>query len=492
MARFALIQNIHTENLGLMSISAYLRRAGHEARIFIDDDRASAFSGVAAYNPQVIGFSCTTGMHLKAVFFAHRYKKVYPETISIFGGPHPTFHPEMVNHPDVDYVCLGEGEQAADELGKALDGEGDLLLIPNLWTARDGEVIKNPIRPLIENLDRMPWPDRTYYDFYPIAGAEPSKNFMAGRGCSYRCNFCANHSLMKLYHGKGKWVRFRSPEDIIAEIQDVKKRYPLRFVSFSDDILIVKRDFIYPFLDRYRKEIGLPFLSTVRANLVDEALVVALKKAGCVSTVFGVESGVQSIRNGQLAKGVKDEEIFEAARLFQKHKIRFGTYNMVCLPGETLEDAVQTVKMNAKIRPDFPWCSILQPYPGTKIREKLEKENERILPVDEIGGSYFSGSVSEKKDIRQMMNLQKFFPLAVWFPFLQPIIFQLIKLKPNPVFQFVYNCCYALQLMKRSRIGFFTLLRNALSFKSLFSKLEVPEKFIRQYMEHTSLTGSTD
>ncbi|MBU0519121.1 B12-binding domain-containing radical SAM protein [bacterium] len=470
MARFALIQNLYTENLGLMSLSAFLQRAGHEARIFIDVQGTNAFADVASYNPQIIGFSCTTGMHHWAIDFAHRYKTRHPEIVSLFGGPHPTFYPKMIEHPDVDYLCVGEGEEAADDLGRALDGDGDPCKIDNIWAKCDEEIIENPIRPLVTDLDSLPWPDRTYYDRYPLTKRETSKNFISGRGCAYKCNFCANHTLMKLYHGKGKWVRFRSAENVIEEIKHVKNNYPVRFIGFSDDILIVNRKWLYPFLELYRKEIGLPFLSTVRANLVDEQLVVALKEAGCISTVFGVESGVEAIRNGVLAKRVKDEDIYEAARLFHKHKLHFGTYNMLGLPGESLDDAFETVKMNAKIRPDFPWCSVLQPYPGTEIRALVEEEIGHTLPVDEIGGSYFTGSVIRNKEIQQMENLQKFFHLAVRYPFLQPIIRQLIKLPPNPLFQLVFNGCYALQLMKRSRINFFTLLQYALASKQLFTK----------------------
>lgn len=472
MARIALVQNLYTENLGLMYLSAYLQHLGHESRIFIDVQGTNAFAEVETYRPLALGFSCTTGMHHWALEFARRYKAKHPESRVILGGPHATFYPLVVRHPAVDYVCVGEGEEALADLVRALEGEGDPTKIPNIWTTRDGEVISNPVRPLIQNLDILPFPDRTYYDRYPLTARETSKNFISGRGCAYKCNFCANHTLMELYHGKGKWVRFRSAENVIEEIKQVKANYPIRFVGFSDDILIVNKKWLYPFLDLYRREVGLPFLSTVRANLVSEELVVALKEAGCVSCVFGIESGVESIRNEVLAKGVKDEHIYEAARLFHKHRIRFGTYNMVGLPGETLDDAFQTVKINARVRPDFPWCSVLQPYPGTQIRKRIEEELRCELPVDDIGGSYFTASVIKNREIRKLENLQKFFHLAVRFPFLQPLIRQLIKLPPNPVYQLVFQSCYAWQLMKRSRINFITLLRYGMASKRLFKKSE--------------------
>ena len=119
---------------------------------------------------------------------------------------------------------------------------------------------------------------------------------------------------------------------------------------------------------------------------------------------------------------------------------------MVGLPGETVEQAFKTVRINAKVRPDFPWCSVLQPYPGTQIRKRIEADLGQSLPVDEIGASYFTTSVVRGKEIRQLENLQKFFHLAVRFPFLQPVIRQLIKLPPNVIFMMIFNACYAWQL----------------------------------------------
>ena len=316
MARFALLQNLLTENLGLMYLSAYLQSKGHESRIFIDVRGTNAFADVEAYQPQVVGFSCTTGLHHWALDFARKYKTKHPEATVLMGGPHPTFYPEMIQEAAVDFVCVGEGEEAALALANGLDHGADLTGIANLWTKRDGQIFSNQPRPLLQDLDSLPFPDRSYYDRYPITARETSKNFISGRGCAYKCNFCANHTLQELYRGKGRYVRFRSQGNVIAEIQQVRSRYPVRFIGFSDDILIINKKWLFPFLDLYKREIGLPFLSTVRANLVDEEIVSALKTAGCISCVFGIESGDEKIRNEVLAKGVKDTEIFEGCAAF--------------------------------------------------------------------------------------------------------------------------------------------------------------------------------
>ena len=470
VARFALLQNLYSENLGLMYLSACLQDAGHEARIFIDVKGTDAFADVERYRPHVLGFSCTTGLHHWALDFSRAYKAKHPQSVTLLGGPHPTVYPWIVRDPAVDYVCVGEGEGAVLDLARAIEEGGAPSGIPNLWSQVDGEVVSNPVRPLIHDLDALPFPDRTYYDRYPITAKETSKNFISGRGCAFKCNFCANHTLQELYRGKGKYVRFRSHENVIEEIRQVRKRYPVRFVGFSDDILIIDKKWLLPFLELYRREIGLPFISTVRAELVDEEIVRALKAAGCISCVFGIESGVERIRNEVLAKNVKDEEIYEAARLFRMFKIRFGTYNMVGLPGETVEDAFETIKINARIRADFPWCSVLQPYPGTQIRKRIEADLGHELPVDEIGNSYFTTSVLRNSQMRQLENLQKFFFLAVKFPFFQPLIRQLIKLPPNPIYQAIFQAGYAWQLMKRSRINFFRLIRYGLASMRIFRK----------------------
>jgi radical SAM superfamily enzyme YgiQ (UPF0313 family) len=265
-------------------------------------------------------------------------------------------------------------------------------------------------------------------------------------------------------------VRYRSPENILDEIEQVRAKYVIKFVGFSDDTLIFNRKWLTGFLELYRRRINLPFISTVRANLVDEELVRLLKAGGCISCVFGVESGDERIRNETLQKGVTDEEIRNTAALFKKYKIRFGTYNMLGLPGETIKEAFKTVKLNAEIRPDFPWCSILQPYPGTKILQDMEKTSGGKIEPVQIGASYFTASVLNNPNIKQMENLQKFFHLAVRIPFLQPVIKQLIKLPPNFVFTLVFQVSYGWQLFRRSRLNLLQMLKYWWTQQGLFNK----------------------
>ncbi len=479
MARFAFIQNLWTENLGIMYLSSALKAAGHEARIFIDVRGSNALQEALDYQPQAVGVSCTTGLHHWGLDFLRRFKAAKPEIVTLIGGPHATFCPEVALEEGVDFAVMGEAERAVCAIAEELEGSREIQLLENIAYRRDGELIINPLGKLEENLDSLPFPDRTHYDRYPLTKREGSKNFIGGRGCPYNCAFCGNYRYHTLYQDKGKWVRYRSHENILTEIEEVRDLYGIRFVGFSDDTLIFNRKWLLPFLEKYRQRIGLPFISTVRANLVDEELVKALKAGGCLSCVFGVESGDERIRNEVLQKGVTDEEIRRTAALFRKYRIRFGTYNMLGLPGETVAEAMKTVKLNAGIRPDFPWCSILQPYPGTKIHEDMEKSLGQDIAADQIGASYFTASVIDNPHLKQMENLQKLFHLAVRVPFLQPAIRRLIKLPPNPLFTLIFQASYGWQLLRRSRLNILQMLKYWWTQQGMFRRREEaksPEK----------------
>jgi radical SAM superfamily enzyme YgiQ (UPF0313 family) len=478
LTKIAFIQNLWTENLGVMYLTGMLKSRGYDARIFIDVRGNNALREVLEYHPQVVGVSCTTGLHHWGIAFLQAVKTARPGIVTLIGGPHASFCPEVALVSGVDYAVRGESEDAIIKIAEAMKDGSDISALDNIAYQRDGELVVNPLGHLIDDLDTIPFPDRSYYDRYPLTKREGSKNFIAGRGCPYACAFCGNYQYHQLYRGKGKWVRYRSPDNILSEIEMVRDKYGIKFVGFSDDTLVFNKKWLAGFMEQYRRRIGLPFISTVRANLVDEELVRILKEGGCQSCVFGVESGDERIRNEVLLKGVTDAEIRFTAELFRKHQIRFGTYNMLGLPGETIDDAFKTVKLNAQIRPDFPWCSVLQPYPGTKIHRDLEQVLGRKILSDEIGASYFTASVLKHPQIRQMENLQKWFHLAVRFPFLQPLIKVLIKLPPNPFFTLVFQASYGWQLLRRSRLNLWQMFKYWWTQQGLFSpklKVESPK-----------------
>jgi len=442
MVKVAIVQRNLNENLAAMQLSACLKAAGHEVDCFIEAEEKDLVSAVKAYGADIIGFTAISGMHNWCVETATKLKNA--DNLLIFGGPHPTFFPDILEEDALDAICIGEGEGALLELADAYPDINAIKKISNLHVKAGGKVHKNPIRPLIEDLDTLPYPDRDLVYKYPSLARNSRKTIMCSRGCPYSCTFCFNSAYRKLYGGHGKAIRYRSAENIIGEILDIKERYGMKSVYFQDDTLIVDHAWMLDFLGKYKERVGLPFTCLLRADLVEEKIVAALKDAGCVAVHFGIESGNERIRNEILKKGVTDEEIKTTARLLKEHGIRFKTYNMLQLPHESIDEAFQTLEMNSMIGTDYPWASILLPYPKTELTEYMMCHGliSKEYDVDDLSSSFFNPKKPSKEEW-PFVNLQRLFFYGVKFPFLLPVIKRAIKLPPNPIFDILFFISHA-------------------------------------------------
>ncbi|RJP70317.1 MAG: radical SAM protein [Candidatus Abyssobacteria bacterium SURF_17] len=444
MAKVLFVQNIFFELIGTMSLSAYLRSRGHRVDLIIETSPARILEHINGTNPDVIAFSSVTGQHKTVIGISSAIKQTFPKLPIVMGGAHPTFFPEIIEKEPIDIVCRGEGEEAMADLMDRLDAGADITDIPNLWVKKEGSIVKNDVRPLVEDLDSLPYPDRTIYDKYPYLSTHPVRRFMSGRGCPYECNFCFNHALRQLYHGKGRFVRMRSQEKVIEEIKQVAELYPtMKRVKFEDDTFTLSKGWALRFLQEYKEQVHMPFACYSRADCVDDELARALKDAGCDRLDFGLETGSERIRNEILNKRLTDEQIVKAAEVLRRHGIPFGTANMFGLPGETLEDALETLKLNLKIRPYDVWGAVFQPYPGTECgRYVMEKGYCRTLDVNDIRNDYQTDSLLVQEDIREVVNLHKFFYLLVMFPASMKVIRPLLSLPGNFMFTFIHRILY--------------------------------------------------
>ncbi len=415
MASVLFVQNIAFELIGIMSLSSYLKHKGHSIDLIIETDADKAAQYVAAKGPDAVAFSTVTGQHKTTLEIATAIKRSSREIPIILGGPHPTFFPEIIESEPIDIVCRGEGEEAMVDLLERIDQGSGIEDIPNLWVKKDGEIIKNDVRPLIADLDSLPFPDRTVYDKYDYFTSNPVRRFMSGRGCPYDCNFCFNHALKQLYSGKGRFVRMRGRDNVVDEIRQVADGYPsMQRVKFEDDTFTLNRKWSLDFLPEYKARIGMPFACYSRADRVDDQLARALKDAGCDRLDFGLESGNERIRNEVLNKKLTDEQIIKAAEVLRANGVPFGTGNMFGLPGETFEDALETIELNIKIKSDDVWGAVFQPYPGTECgKYALENGYCTNLDVDRIKSDYQTDSLLEQRDIRKIVNLHKFFYLLL-------------------------------------------------------------------------------
>ena len=458
MARVAFLQPLLYEYPGVEALAAVLRQDGHEARVLIG--RRPGPLARQLGRGEIAAFSVMTGTHGWALAAAAEIKRRAGSFV-VMGGPHPTHSPEMVAAGQVDAICRGEGEGALVDLARCLDAGGDPAGIPNLWVRRRGAVVRGEVRPLIADLDALPPPDReVYYSASLLLRTNSHRVFMAGRGCPYDCTFCHNDALRELYRGKGPYVRMRSPDVLLAEIQEVRRRWGIRTIFFHDDTFVLDRRWLEAFLPRYRDEVGLPFHCAARADTLREPTVRLLGEAGCRSVSFAIESGDEELRNRVLGKGVTRAQIMAGAALLKRHGIGLTTFNMVGLPGESVDQAWETVRLNAAVKADFPRCSFLTPYPGTWLARDLSAGEGAGIG----GWSQQSRPAVPVPDERRLRNIHAFFQTAVLFPRLQPLLRRLAALPSNPLFRAWWALLYFIVFVRgEGRNPFRTLIMGLYS-----------------------------
>jgi len=457
--------------VGKMSISAVLKQAGHECEILIEPAEKNLIRAVEKEKPDIVGFSAMTGNYNWFLEKAKEIKEKLGLTI-IFGGPHATYFPEIINDKNVDVVCMGEAEYAVLELLDKLETKKDITKIKNLWVKKDNEIYKNELRPLIQDLNSLPFPDRSlYYKRYDFLKNQNSREFILMRGCPYHCSFCYNHSLQKMYFQKGSYVRYKTVEMAIKELLDVKNKWGLGSVMLFDEVMFLDKKWLFSFLKEYEKQINVPFACEARANLIDAEISKNLKRAGCICVRMGVESGSNRIRNEILKKNLSDEQIEKAAYLIKKEGILLETYNMVGLPRETLDDAFLTLSLNKKIAADYAWCSIYQPHPKTDLAKLAIADG--ILDEEfwkDLEPSFFITTKMNIKNKNEIINLQKFFALAVKFHIPNVFIRQIIKLPPNKFFNLLFKTGYIYLTLKTTRMGIVGIYKLGKLTKNYFEK----------------------
>jgi anaerobic magnesium-protoporphyrin IX monomethyl ester cyclase len=445
------VKQIDYEPQGILHLSSALKAAGHDVALTV----ASLEDPVRfaqEYRPDVLGYSVTTGSQ-GYYLDLNRRLRAQVDAFSVFGGPHPTYFPEMIQAEGVDGICRGEGEEALVDLVNALATGGDVVSIPNWWIkAADGTIHRNPVRPPTPDLDSLPPPDRKLiFDKDPFTRKSRLKHFITGRGCPYNCAYCYNQAYHELYRGKGSVVRRRSVGNVLTELKWVRDNYPLEFVVFLDDTFIWPKEWLDEFCARYPGEIGLPFFCNVRPNLVNPEIVRLLKDAGCVSVGMGLESGDDHLRNLVLKRNLTRSQIIEASRLLREAGISIITTNMLGLPTSTLESDWATLELNVACRPGYANSFLYQPYPRTALGDLTRDQGLMAGSLDDIASSAWDSTVLnfDPATKRQLENLNLLFALAVEWPWALPAIKRLIRLPRNPIYRLVYKLFKGYAIKKR-------------------------------------------
>ena len=279
---------VREQPLNILYIASAVKAAGHETAFFdvtpyrkrplLGDEfriMTAAFDReLEKFRPDVVGFSVMSVNTKISIVLAERVRRLLPSALNIFGGIHPTIAPEeTIADPRVDAICLGEGEGAMTDWLAALDGAGDPSRIPGLWVKAGGRITRNATRPLLQEIDPLPFPDRGLLDPKRMNAELYGVNMLTSRGCPFPCTYCQNEFLMDMYKGLGKFVRYRSIDNVFAEIDEVLRVFKPSRLSFSDESFTLNKKRLAEFCDRYAKRYSIPFLCQTRPDLIDEETV---------------------------------------------------------------------------------------------------------------------------------------------------------------------------------------------------------------------------
>jgi anaerobic magnesium-protoporphyrin IX monomethyl ester cyclase len=344
----------------------------------------------------IIGFTVVTPT-ANQVYRLVNIVKTYSDALVIAGGPHVTALPEEPLNHEIDIVIRGEGEETVRELCQALPSFQNMAEVKGISYkeslirehvqqsehVKDSKIIHTPARDFIVDLDALPFPARHLflplesYKGQPILGAKvPIGNLMTSRGCPYNCNFCYKATF-------GRKYRYRSPENILAEWQELIERYHVKEIAISDDLFNAHPAWAIELCEHIIKEkLVLPWScpNGLRVDTATEELLEKMKQAGCYRVAFGVESGSQKILE-RIGKYVTLEQIENAFANARKYNLRTTAFLMLGHPGDTEETMQQTIDFTKKLGPDFAQFTITTPYPGTALYE-LVREQGKILIDD--------------------------------------------------------------------------------------------------------------
>ena len=259
-------------------------------------------------NPAIVSFTILSPYVKIARKLTKLIKAQNPDIKIIWGGIHPTIYPESCID-DTDVICIGEGEGALTDLVTAIRDGKSFELINNLWVKKDNEIVKNPLRPLIQNLDLLPHPLYGSDDYYFIDNDSISKNdvalldsnyyIMSSRGCPYKCSFCVNGILKSLYKPLGSYTRRKTVDCVISEINQylAKTQGNTKYILFADDGFSLDKVWLSEFSAKYKKMVGLPFFVMYHPKSLNPEILDILSAAGLDTVLFGIQSGSDYVRN---------------------------------------------------------------------------------------------------------------------------------------------------------------------------------------------------
>lgn len=470
--KIVLVQQYASPSFGVLAIMTYLKHHEINCDVIVWSLEKNPVEAICELKPDLIGISLMSTEHYWMADAVKDIRQKLPETKIIVGGIHAVIYPDnILAVSGVDLVCNSDGEQVLLEICRSIDkGKTDWSLIKGLaYRDKDGVVrstgrtdFYNYVPDIIE--DRTP-----YFSRYPVMSKDTVPRFIASRGCPYNCSFCYNGQIQNIFKDShNKYLRYKHPENLIHEISNICKKYPVESIFFVDDLFSANKKWLSQFLEIYKIEIGYPFMCTTRANLMNDDVARMLAEAGCQTISFGVETGNSLIREKILNKKVSDKQIIDCGQTARKYGIQVQTSNMFCLPEETLSDAYKTIELNHRAGTHLPFCSLFLPFPNTEIADYCIKKG--YLKADysfkDMPKSFLKESVLSIKDKENIINLQHLSYFFIRYPWLYKRFRWIVKFRIlKPFFFLIYLLSSFLRHKEERRRSYISTFIYAWQFR---------------------------
>jgi radical SAM superfamily enzyme YgiQ (UPF0313 family) len=430
---------IGAESLGIEYLSASLKKAGHKVELVFDpglfDDkyyfnipflgnifnyRKKLIKKVLNSKPDIIAFSVFTDTYNWAIDVAKELKSKTDVPI-MMGGIHITSVPDkVIKNPYIDILALAECEEAIVELCDKMEKNEDITNIENFWVKKDGKWHKNEIRSANMDLDTIEFPDKEL--FADDVRIKDCYMILTSRGCPFRCTYCSNAFLLDIYKNKGSYLRRRGVDNVIEELKQAKKKFNYKVVSFMDDIFTSDVKWLNEFLERYKKEIDIPFRAISHPLYFNTDIAKKLKKAGCYRVELGLQSTDEEYRKKILKRYETNDQVIKAFKACEEAGLSLMVDHIFGLPQEKEEHLLSAAKFYSDYNIDRIACFWLSYFPKTEIIEIAknmgEIDDSRIEGINNAKEKMYhdGGSVINKKREKMIKDYDLLFKLIPVLP----------------------------------------------------------------------------
>lgn len=361
---------------GLAYLAAIIREIGSEVQL-IDGMGAGytqeqTLNKISDFYPDLTIIHVTTPTASNDRAFCHLVKKMLPETIVGVIGTHPTALGKNILEPGIiDFSVMGEAEQTINEICKT--GSISEKIPGIIHSLSGGKIVDGGVRPLIQNLDALPYPARDLLPIknytMPFFGTAPFVTVIPGRGCPFHCTFCRAGSVW------GHKIRLRSTASIIHELEHINKNYGIRNIIFMTDLFTINKEWVFELCEcLIERNLGFKWICNSRVDGVSPELTKIMSKAGCQLISYGIESGDEEILK-KSKKQITLKQAEEAIRWTREANILSFGYFIIGLPGETWETVDRTIETALRINPDYVFFHLATPFPGTDLYTWAKENN---------------------------------------------------------------------------------------------------------------------